>query len=442
MASGDGKYARALSEEVLGITDEDIAVMTYDEAIATPRIKESAGLIRMWWDADQVQVAVSRLHAHKDGRVTGELKITTSAPGYRPHLHQAQLNFIATNSKASLAKHLEQQMNGVDWPTIIEQISCCVLDRMRQGEPVIDLWSNAEMTAPGYILHPLLPERMPTVIYGLGGTGKSLLCLALAVCAQLPWEDNPLGLQVTKRTPVMYLDWEMDSEDVNWRLASLQRGMGFPIVSVPYRRFACALADDMERIQQMILERDVGLVIVDSIGAACGGDLEKPEPAIRMYTALRQLKVASCLIAHTPKNQQGKESTIFGSAFFNFYARSVWEIKKVQENDDNHFTVGLFHRKANVSKLYKPLGFRIDYDEQKNAASIKRTNLANVEEFASHLPLAQQIRNLVGRQGKMQVDAIAECTGKKVDQVRARLNDMKRAGVMYDFGKDGWGLAE
>lgn len=437
---GDKEAALQLAKDELGMVcdDDSTEIVGFEEALAVPRIKHTAGLIRFWWDTEQVQVAVSRMHAHKDGRITGEIRITTTAPGYRPHLHQAQLNFAATRSKQELAKFLDSRMNDVDWHTIIEQISQYSIDHMRQGEPVLELWTCDDVKPPEYVLSPLLPKLQPTVIYGLGGTGKSMLALLCGMIIQLPWDDNPLKLSITTRAPVLYLDWETDESEIRWRMACLRRGMGMLDLSLHYRRCALALADDTERIRQSILDKNISFLIVDSIGAACGGDLNSAEPAIRMFTAIRELKVTSLLLAHTAKNVGGKDTTIFGSSFFNFYARNVWELKKAQETGQDNISVGLYHRKANMSRLHQPLGYKFSFSE--NTAKIETQQIARVSDLAEHLPVRTRIQDTLGRYGKMKVKDIAEMINATEGTVRDKLNDMRHRKEVNRDEMGNWSL--
>lgn len=445
MATGDAKYARELAEQELGITDADIATMSFEEATASPRVRQTAGLIRFWWDAEQVQIGVSRMHQHKDGRVTGEVRVTTTAPGYPTNLHQSQLNFVAARSKADLAKALTERRNDLDWARIIEEMSWQVLDRIREGEPVIEITTADTVEPVSFLLYPVLPDDEPTVIYGLGASGKSLFALCCAMIIQLgktadkdASHDNQLNLVLRERKNVLYLDWETNFKAITRRMKALQKGMGMPYTAIHYRSCAVPLADDCEAIRRAIMDNDIGFVVVDSIAAACGGDLNAAEPALRMFAALRQLKVTSLLVAHTSKNPATKETTIYGSGYFNFYSRSVWEMKKRQEPGARGLHVGLYHKKVNDSELFEPLGFKLSWSADRTATRIEPFKLAEIKELADHLPLKRRMVDLLIEMGAQTEEYVAEALDTTVATARTKLYELQRERKVVKMGKT-WG---
>ena len=61
-----------------------------------------------------------------------------------------------------------------DWKIMFKQMSILVLDRYRQGEPVVNLSEMKDQGQKPYLLSPFIYEDSPTIIYGRGGVGKSL----------------------------------------------------------------------------------------------------------------------------------------------------------------------------------------------------------------------------------------------------------------------------
>jgi hypothetical protein len=43
-------------------------------------------------------------------------------------------------------------------------------------------------------------------------------------------------------------------------------------------------------------------------------------------------------------------------------ARVAWEVRKVQEEESDSYSVGLFHTKHNNTRKYAPLGFRLSFE--------------------------------------------------------------------------------
>jgi len=404
-----------------------------------PTVTESTGIYRFSWEEEYLTISVSRVSRHRDGRVVGEINVETSAPSYHPHLHQAQFNFSSTRARADLSRVMQDRYPEADWDSVLEQLCHYTLELIRHGEPVRDISTTDVIEPPEYLLEPIIPLNHPTVLFGDGGTGKSLLALSFAVFSVIPWENNPLDL-ITRGEPSkpLYLDYETDEAEMTWRLSCLQRGMGLPDCSISYRRGSLPLADDLEQVQHAISSTKAKFIIVDSIGAACGGDLNSAETAIRFFNGLRQLRVTSLLISHTAKDQISKSKTIFGSAYFHNFARSVWEVRKVQDTGQNEISIGLFHRKSNLSGLYRPIGIRISFSS--NETVIKSEDVKSVPEFLETLSNAAKIEELLSR-GLMEIAEISEELGMSKEVVRVTLNRMKDRRKVTKVGNQ-WGLVK
>lgn len=405
--------------------------------MSKPKITDKPGGLEFSWEEEKLKITVSRIRLHKDGRVTGELLVTTSAPGYSPLLHQAQLNFTASRSMTSLANLLEKRYPDAEWDSLIEQLCYYTLDRVRRGEPVYELWTNQEIQRPSYLIYPILPMNQPTIIFGDPASGKSLVALVLAICMILPWYDNPLGLTAppVSHTPLM-LDYELDAETTRWRLKCLQEGMGLPTLSLNYRRCALPLAEDVEQIEHHVDDTKSDVIIIDSLGPACGGDLKDAETALRFFNALRQLKVTSLIIAHTSKERDRKTKTVFGSVFFEAISRSIWEIRSLQEHGESEIDIGLFHRKANISKLHHPLGFKMKFGD--DYTEVMEEDARTIDEFLQRMSTQTRITEEL-KPGKRAVKDLAEALGIPQNTVSQSLRRMKSKGLVSKYGTE-WGL--
>ncbi len=402
-----------------------------------PEVKAVLGGLRLVWPT--VEVEVSRLHQHKDGRVTGEILITTSMTGYNPHLHQAQFNFSSTQSRTGLGKHLIERCPELPWPDLLEQVCVYTLRHLREGEPPIEISTADDIPPLEYLLHPFLPKGQPTMIFGDGGTAKSTLGLITALCLQLPWTDNPLRLLVPPHPLIVaYCDWETDEAEIGWQLKRICAGHNLGLMTLHYRRCVQPLADDLEQVQSWTQRIGASCAIVDSVAHACGGDVNEAEPARRLFQALRGLNMTSLLIHHTAKGQMGNKPTPFGSAYFNNYSRSVWESRKSQEPGEDDLSIGLFHRKANYSKLFPAIGVHFRYSD--TTIQIEHEDVRTVAEFAKSLSVPFQVADLL-KAGPLTPQEIAESLGASLDSVRVALTRMTAKGQAVKLGKGQWGLA-
>lgn len=405
--------------------------------MSQPKIINTLTGYQFDWLIEQVQINVSRIHQTR-ASTAGEILIKTSAPGIEyPHLKQISFSFTSNEARRMLARELTERL-AVDWTAILEQLCVYVLRAVRQGEPVMELGtSKFELHPPEYYLHPLIIKNYPTIIFGEPGAAKSTFALFCALAMTLPFPENELGLIMpSEPKTILYLDWETDSETIDWQFRGLQRGLDVTdAVRLCYRRCWQPLAHDVEQIKQAIDDYKADITIIDSLGYAAGGDINSPESPLTFWSGWRQLKTTSLILAHTSKNQEGKKS-IFGSMFFNAGARNVWEIRKAEESDDNVIHIGLFHTKPPpFSKLHQPLGFQFEFDEEDNRTVVSRHNPEDVEDFVKRMSKSSQIYSLI-KSGKMTPADIAEKLGFSANTVRSALLRLKNKNLIVKLGEE------
>jgi len=406
-----------------------------------PTITEGTGVYSLKWE-EGVEIDVTRARQHtRDGTVTGEIAVRSGINGTSKLLHQAQFNFSSTTTRKTLQKTLEERVHdpNIDWYVAIEQMCHYVVEWMRQGEPVRLLNTEEQFTKPEHLIYPFLLKDQPNVLYGLGESAKSLMASVFAIVMLLPWQDNPLGLIPGNKSVVpLVLDWETYHDEYGWRLQCLTKGLKLPYIEVPYRRCALPLADDLEAIQKVIREVKAGCIIVDSVAAASGGDLNAADVAIRLFTAIRQLNVSSVLIAHTAKDQEGKKHSIYGSAFFNNYARQVWYMKRENDDDPDEIRVGLFHEKHNNTKPHPPVGFKFVFCD--GATIVEKSDIRDSYDMIQELSAGSRILALL-KGGAMKPAAITEELGIPQSTTRMNLKRLKQRHVVIALEDGSYGLS-
>jgi hypothetical protein len=402
--------------------------------MSNPEVMQRGRVFHFAW-SEGCEISVSKVKEHSDGRITAQMTVKTTSPGYQPYLLQTILNLTALQGRNTVGKTLKERCPEIDWDMALEQLCFITLSKLSEGEPVQEICSADEVSPPAYLLYPVLQSGQPTLIYGEGEVGKSYLALMFGICIQLPWIDNPLRLSPNVDVNnVLYLDYETDSSDIKWRLQSIKDGMGIPDISVLYRRCTLPVRDEIEQIEQAVIETRSKCIIIDSLAAACGGDLTSAEPAISLFSAIRQLNVTSLLLTHTSKNSDSKKTSPYGSVYFTNFARGVFEIKKSQEADEDEIAIGLFHRKANSSKLLPPLGFRLSFAG--GSARFFRQDLSKDAELSKVLPLKERIAGLL-TQGSMTIPEIAGVLETSEGTVKTTLNRYKNQFIHL---QEGWGL--
>jgi hypothetical protein len=396
-----------------------------------PKVDHLGGLLRFEWEVYQIAVTLDRFRDGGRGGVTAEFQATTTAPGYQPHLTMGQLNLTALRTRSDFAKRLKALYPEANWDEVMETVCALGLRHLRQGEPTLRLSEQADIQPPVLRLYPLVHDGLPTVLFGPGGIGKSFLALFFSMPVDGGgWEAGLCGVP----GPTLYVDYESDYSDLLHRAKRIRKGHPkFASIEPLYRRCHIPIADDLPALQRIIAESGIKFLVIDSLAAACGAELERAETAIRFFNALRSLRVASLILAHVAKNAE--EKSIYGSVFFSNFARSAWEMKKAQEAGDSITRVGLYHRKTNLGPLEKPLGFKLQFGE---AFKLESTDLLDEPSLVEGLPVKDRLRAAL-RAGARTAKELAEETGIGLASVKARLSEGQGVWATKTGGEK-WGL--
>ena len=399
-----------------------------------PRIEGSPSA-RLWQVSfldEKVKITVNRL-VDEPKSLWGEWTIKANFPGLPypwAQIHHEGMNLL-TSAKKRTAKVLTDLYPSIAWTTMIDKTAELVIAKHRQGEPVVQLKDLPPKEGLSYRVAPLLVENQPTLLYGLGGKGKSLVSQYLACLVS---EGYPVGSLQPEPGPVMLCDYETDETTVGRNLAMIHKGLGIKDgSSIFYRRMGQPLVNEIESIQALVLEQGIQMVIVDSAGPAVGGGAESAEGAIKYFSALRNLNTTTLTISHKAKNA---DNGPFGSVFWTNVARNVYRLQSESESE-NRLHLGLFNEKSNYRKKV-PFGLCVNFDDDK--ITFTEENPKTRPEMMEHLSLGDQLEAII-KDGKGQpwtVKDLADDLGQNSDSVRTTLHRGKR---FTQLPEGGWVLA-
>jgi len=348
----------------------------------------------------------------EDGNLIGELTARCYMPGNRGVdglLSIADFNISSARARVDRAKLIASRAytkaEEVDWPGIIEDFCQRVLLAEREGEPAVDLADVPAREADTCITLDGLPilKHHPVILFGDGGACKSYLALYLA------WKLTERG------ETVIYADWELDAADHRERLESIAG----PFRGIKYVRCRLPLREETERLRRIAREEGATYLICDSVALGCDGPPESAEVAMRYFQCLRRIGLGCLLIAHVSKGEEGDKKP-FGSAFWHNSARATWFAKRGEQvGTENIIQVALFNRKSNLGPLRPTLGFEIRFDGDRTV--IKRTDAADIGEFADKMTVAQRMAHLL-RRGAMSVGELAERLEVADSSIRSVMN--------------------
>ncbi len=298
---------------------------------------------------------------------------------------------------------------------------------------------------PENLLGSLLADKATNLLFGMGGGGKTYLCARIAIA--LASKGAFLDFMASKQTSVLFLDYEDVGEEFRARIEELASGIQpspdpDTLARIRYRNAGgVPIHDLLPQLKEEILRNDIGLLIIDSVGSACGNELEKAESATGYWNDLNSLGITTLSIAHVAKggtenadggiNEKGQRSA-FGSVFFHNGARNTWNLV-AQDGEDDVLRVCLYHRKSNRGRKSGMVPVEIDFSqlEGKNTVTITKGREADWEEAK---PLTARILYFLKQGKKTRVEIEEEFEGFNKSTVKSSLGRLKRQGKIVLLG--------
>jgi hypothetical protein len=392
-AGGTAESLRALADDppdpetVIAPTVEAVDILTADQVFS--RLGEDA--YSLDYPALGVTFLVSHLHRDRDD-LKCELTVNTTLPHARTvdgTLLWTATNLSAARTRAGLAKGLASRSGEPkwDWLSALESLSVLVSRAEAEGSSEIKPLSDFDLPTddPAWTIAglPILKDH-PTILFGDGGAAKSYLALYIAGTIA----SNTAG------TKILFADWEFEPEAHRDRLQRLF-GSGMPRERLHYVRCSQPLVNEVGRLQKHILEQNITYMILDSITFSLNGPPESAEVAAGFFRSLRMLNVGSLSLAHQTKGGDNSDKTVFGSAFYNNGARSVWHVRRNDDEGADSSTVelALSHRKSNTGQRLSTRGIKLDFAG--TTTTVDTFDLAGSADLATTLPIWQRVKAIV-----------------------------------------------
>ena len=385
-----------------------------------------------WLDAG-FSIEASRINMKNDGiHCWIRIGIESNPQFYGP----VRINLLSSSARTSLIRQLndrEQQ----NWLVAIDQVAKLVADSIDPKSDAIDMRTYTPETTSPWLMQPFARVKQPSLIMGMGGEGKSTVGIAILLSVALGHTIIPGTWVEGNPKAVLMLDWESSKDEFYYVKNALLHGANKqePNYPIMYKKMSGSLVDHMDDIQRDISENMVELILVDSIVASSGQDVNDAEAARIYFECMNMLDISSIGITHTKKG--GEDNTPFGSVFYWNYARNIWKVEKQQEQGDNFSTIGLFHKKGNrTGGLLNPIGLTANFetDDSGNSVSIhySQADLSDYEELSTKLPIKQQILSVLKDGTPLKPEEIADQINKAKGTVRATLSRMMKSGEKID----------
>jgi hypothetical protein len=340
--------------------------------------------------------------------LVGELLVRCEKPealAVNGVLSLADFNFSSLRARKERASHLAERArtHGIDWYGLLEEFCQGTFERERQGSPAVDIWDIPERRElDDFAIDGLaFPRRLPSILFGDGGSAKSYLCLYIA------------GRLAMQGIPVALFDWELSGEEHRERFG-LMFGSHQPRPTIKYCRCESPLTYEVDRILRIIQNEQIQYAIFDSISFAADGRAEEHETCLRYFRCCRQLKIGGIHVAHTNRSEEADKKP-FGSAFWHNGARCTW-FAKAEPESSGVLDLGVHHKKANLGPLRPSVIYRIYFTSQ--FTRFARVSVQDTPAIASDVKVWERIQALIERHGPLTFADMVEKLDIKLDTIQ------------------------
>jgi hypothetical protein len=395
------------------------------------------------WGPLRIGIVLNGVREDKDGRLAAEITVMSiRADGTRTGtIEWGTLNLSSLSAREGLERVLRRRAEAepqIDWDKALRWVCANCALAYREPRPVVDLRTVPVIRGgQRFLFDRIWPYGEVGTLYGDGSSGKSMTAMLVAVSYALGERVGGVFLPSETGVP-LYLDWEATEDEHAKRLDALSRGLGLrepPYVA--YRFMQRTLADDAARVRKDIDEAGAGLVIVDSMGLACGNVVDQ-EAVMRFYAALRSFPqtVTKIVVTHVSadgaRQERGAAAPV-GLRWVNNYGRSNWELRADRDDRAGSLDVAMYHRKANGFALQHPLGVRYVFDPIDGAVGVERFDVLSNAVLTAHGSANDQILGFL-RETPAEAPDIATGTGLKQNVCRARLSGLLKSGAVVRIG--------
>jgi DNA-binding transcriptional ArsR family regulator len=295
-----------------------------------------------------------------------------------------------------------------------------------------------------FLIEKIGVKGYPIVAFGAGGVAKSFAVLAGGIAiASASGVERWLGFKVLEHGHVLYLDFELDVDEQHRRVRDLCAGMNIP---TPKRlAYLSGVGRDpdkaFEKALAFVEEYGAKAVIIDSMGLAMQGDMEKGREVLafhgRYINPLRRAGATPFIVDHEGKLQTGekhKDKSPFGSAYKAWASRSVLQFQFEEYREETaELDVRVRQTKTNFGPKIDPVGVRFTFEEKKVSVDTYALPDEELIEEESR-PVKARIVAALSLEG-LTAKQIQAATGATEGTVRNKLSELRREGVVTDDGR-------
>ena len=397
-----------------------------------PDIRQTDDELIYTWPELGVGVALARLRETASGSVKAWLTVESTRPEASGHIYWAQVTVTGAADRNTLVRKLDgfAVREAGAWERDVDRVFHDAVERYLTVPEAVDLADVEAALETDFLYAQVVPAGQVTLLLADQGSTKSYLMEYLALCA-CSGHVSVFGAPALVK-PVVYFDWEVDERVARRRLDWICRGLG--LSGVPRGLHYLNMSDRgrlVDRIRDMrheVARLGAGLVIIDSLTFATGGDLNSAEFSAPTMSAIGSLGdgITKLVSAHPNKasrNGSAEDISVIGSGLFEFRARAIWLMQRERDHGQA-FNVSMRPRKPFDGMPRTSLAYRVRFENEQRAVHFERARIEDSAELAARsLSLAERIR-LALRSGSANTQQLANRLGTTTKQIGTECNRM------------------
>lgn len=216
-------------------------------------------------------------------------------------------------------------------------------------------WSKRPAPAREWLVPEMIPHKQVTLLYGDGGTGKSLLGLQLAAAVASGGEW--IGQIIDRPGKAVVIAAEDDADEINRRMEDICRADGISIADMagkllirsvfgedatlggPDRKGVIKPTAFYEKLMAIVVKEKPSLIVLDTLANLYAGNENDKMQVSRFMTMIRAFAIkANCavvVLAHPSMNGIATGTGTGGSVAWSNSVRSRLYLTRIKDDDGN-----------------------------------------------------------------------------------------------------------
>ena len=314
------------------------------------------------WEREGVEAEVSRVHESKSAlNAHVVIKYTpkrVEQTGQGNHLIKRSWNLFSQQSINSVIKALESRDTfNINWESMIEQLVVTVDSNSWEVSDSSAIGNEPIVYEDRHVLYPFVRKNQINMIYGSAGIGKSYIAVTIALCVQTGIGHQGL---LPEQGNVLYLDWESERSDLNERTVAVKQGFieeydgdYLDNAEFEYRKIRGSLDKVQDEISDIVYNKDIKLIVVDSVGGALQGNINDADSIAEFSGILRSYNTSILALDHVAKGNNDKP---IGSIYKEAFARNLWRMTGDHPVGSDEMEIAIEHTNTNHKRM-NPVAF-------------------------------------------------------------------------------------